>query len=275
MDEGPARVRHGGQSISSLRAASAGPRNRLSHPEPSIDLAQTMVEATIEFAFAIARTDSSNSRKEKELIEEEMQRRYSYDPVLYNRARAWCAHYEAAAIDIQSCLRRIKENFSEGHRVKLLEFACQIAGVSGEMNQREVRLLERASREWCVPWKPTGSPLSAVPDSPIPALTPIAVVAQPSSTFDDSRALLEIDSSAQITCDLIRRQYNLLSSRLAPEKVESIGSDFVALANAKRIAIRSAAEELIRPLGEPLVLPEQEAAPADLRRNPDLDAMFG
>jgi hypothetical protein len=78
-----------------------------------------------------------------------------------------------------------------------------------------------------------------------------------------------------LTADLIRRQYNLLTSRLAPEKLESLGPEFVAMAESKRQAIHAAAETLIQPLGEPLDLPAQPGAPAELRHNPDLDAMFG
>src|SRR5262249_4337954 len=149
-----------------------------------------------------------------------------------------------------------------------------IAQASGPMNQREVRLLERAAREWGVPWTPAAVAPVATPQPTKPAPAPIAAVPQAAPALE-ARALLEIDASARLTADLIRRQYNLLSARLAPEKLESMGPEFVAMAHSKRQAIRAAAETLIRPAGEPLDLPSRPAEPTDLRHNPDLDAMFG
>jgi hypothetical protein len=105
------------------------------------------------------------------------------------------------------------------------------------------------------------------------AKTPVA--SQPPSPGLDSRASLEIDPNVRLTPDLIRRQYHLLSGRLAPDKVESMGPEFVAMARSKQAAVRAAAEALIAPLGAALDLPGEQAAPAELRQNPDLDAVFG
>src|SRR5262249_6641751 len=102
-----------------------------------------------------------------------------------------------------------------------------------------------------------------------------AVMPKPAAPPVDPRAVLEIDRSVPLTADLIRRQYNLLSARLAPEKAQAMGAEFVAMAESKRAAIRAAAETLLQPLGEPLEHPEQQTTPAELRHNPDLDAMFG
>jgi uncharacterized tellurite resistance protein B-like protein len=272
--EGPAPIRAADRRSSSLRSAPTPTANRSPQPRPSTDPAQELLEATIEFAFAIARTDGSISRKEKAFIEEQLQQSYGYDAALYNRSKAWCAHYETAAIDIERCLQRIKEHFTPAHRSKLLEFACLIAQASGPVNQREFRLLERASREWGVPWIPPAVAPAATPQPTKPAPAPTAAVPQGSPAIE-ARTLLEIDPSARLTADLIRRQYNLLSSRLAPEKLESMGPEFVAMAHTKRQAIRAAAETLIRPLGAPLDLPSRSTEPAELRHNPDLDSMFG
>jgi hypothetical protein len=66
-----------------------------------------------------------------------------------------------------------------------------------------------------------------------------------------------------------------LAERYAPEKFESAGPDFVALAKTKSEAIRAAATALLEPLGEKLVAEQPTVDPQDLRHNPDLDAMFG
>jgi uncharacterized tellurite resistance protein B-like protein len=277
--EGPASGRSVDRLPSSSHSAPAPTAKRPPPPQTASDPAQELLEATIAFAFAVARTDGSISGKERAFLEEQVRRRYSHDTALYNRAKAWCAHYETSAIDIASCLHRIKQGFTPAQRAELLEFACQLAQASGPMNQREGRLLERASREWGLPWKPRslmwrGQETTPQRGAKECAPGPAATVPQSSPALEP-RALLQIDPSAPLTADLIRRQYNLLSSRLAAEKVEAMGVEFVAMAESKRQALRAAAETLLQPLGEPLEPPARPAEPAELRHNPDLDAMFG
>lgn len=272
--EGSAATVPADRRASFLRTGAAPTANESPQPPARSDPAGDLLEATLEFAFAIARTDGSISHKERTFIDEQLQRRYSHDAALYNRAKAWSAHYETGAIDIGRCLERVKECFEPAERARLLEFACQLAQASGPMNQREIRLLERVSREWGVPWKPPAiaSVAASEPTESAPALT--AAGSEIASDLE-ARALLEIEASARLSADLIRRQYNLLASRLAPEKVESLGLEFVAVAQSKRQAIRAAAESLMQPFGEPLDLPARSPELAELRHNPDLDAMFG
>jgi hypothetical protein len=87
--------------------------------------------------------------------------------------------------------------------------------------------------------------------------------------------LLEIPAAAPLTAELIRRQWNLLAQRLAPEKFSALGLEGVKIAEAKRAAVRRAAEALLAPLGEALDVPAAAPLPADLRYNPDLDEVFG
>ncbi len=235
------------------------------------DTDQELVQATIEFAFAVARSDGRITRKEKTLIEEHLQRQYASDPALLNRVKAYCAHYETAAIKVDDCLQRIREWSPVEERAHLLEFACRIADACGPMNQREVQFLQRVSREWDVPWQPPAD--TATPEPPEAAAA--ATVPQWPFTISDPRALLEIDAAVPLTTDLIRRHYHLLSSRLTPERAEAMGPEFVALAQSKCQAIRAAAEELLQPFGEPLEPADAPAQSAELRYNPDLDAMFG
>ncbi len=88
-------------------------------------------------------------------------------------------------------------------------------------------------------------------------------------------ACLEIDAATPLSADLIRRQFNLLSERYAADKFESMGEEFVAMAQSKREAIRAAAGALLEPLGELLEASAGENAVQSLRHNPELDDVFG
>jgi uncharacterized tellurite resistance protein B-like protein len=234
------------------------------------------LELIIEFVYAIARTDGSLARKEKELIEKLMERLHGEDQATLNRVRAYCTHYETASIDVPSSITKIKESASPAQRREIFSLACRIAEANGAMNQRERRLLERVSAEWDVPFVAPSTEESSVatPSSspgPAPAVTNPALQA----ACHDPRSVLLIDGSAPLTAQIIRQQYQLLLARLAPEKVEVMGAEFVAMAERKRTAIQAAAEELIQPFGETLQSANDKRTPAGLRENPDLDAMFG
>jgi tellurite resistance protein len=245
-------------------------------PDQSAGSKKELVELTIEFAYAVARTDGSISSVESALINEQMQRRFSYDQALYNRVKAWCAHYQTAAIGVDLCLRRIKETTQIAHRAKLLEFACQIAEASGPANQREARLIERIAQEWEI----TPQRLAAAAQvEAIPSIhvdLPSAQTHKPPPLREDPKAVLGIDSKTPLTADLIRRQFSLRNSQLmTSERLEAMGQEFIALAEAKRNALRAAAEALISPLGELLEPLPGPAVHPELRHNPDLDSMFG
>jgi hypothetical protein len=62
--------------------------------------------------------------------------------------------------------------------------------------------------------------------------------------------------------------------KIAPEKVQHMGPEFLAVAEQKRRQLEQAARALIAPFHEDLVVPVTQQ-PADLRHNPDLDALFG
>jgi hypothetical protein len=73
----------------------------------------------------------------------------------------------------------------------------------------------------------------------------------------------------------VQRQWNLLSERLAPEKVASMGAEFVKLAQTMLAALRGAAESLLEAMGEQLETKPPTPPVQDLRHNPDLDDVFG
>jgi tellurite resistance protein len=231
-----------------------------------------LLDLTVQFACLAARTDGSISQKERALIEEDLLRRYRYDTALSNRARSMLAHYESAAIDRDSCLRRIADEFEPGHRQALLTFASRIAEACGPMNKKERQFLERVASQWGIPWQAL-QPAEEPPPQPAKAPPPTAA-APPVPSREQQLAVLEIEPATPLTADLIRRQYHLLMERLNPDKVQSMGVDVVATVKRKRDAVSAAARALIEPFGEPLDK-AAEAPPAELRHNPDLDDVFG
>ncbi len=123
-----------------------------------------------------------------------------------------------------------------------------------------------------VPTPPPPPPLV----SPPPPARPIAPTPKPAApTKDECRSLLEIPAETPLSADLVRRQWNLLSERLAPEKVASLGPEFVKLAQDKLAALRRAAESLLETMGEKLETKPAAPPVQDLRHNPDLDDVFG
>jgi len=99
---------------------------------------------------------------------------------------------------------------------------------------------------------------------------------KPEALRKERLTVLEIDPSIPLTVDLVRRHFNLLAERYAAEKFASAGADFVALAQSKREAILQAATALLEAFGEKVEAAAPAAAePQELRRNPDLDAVFG
>ena len=110
---------------------------------------------------------------------------------------------------------------------------------------------------------------AAAPPSPPPPVSE----AKPASRADLA-AILQVDSVDHLTPELVRRQYNLLSERYDPDKLQTLGPEFMELARSKRAAVQAAAQALMEQLGAKL---EEPPAPVshDLRENPDLDAILG
>jgi tellurite resistance protein len=264
----------------------AGPAVAVRAPTPPKDWHLLLMDLTVQFVCAVARTDGSISHAERDVIERELQRRFRYDPALDNRARALLAHYQSAAIDLEACLSRIQAEFEPPHCQALLDFACRVAEASGPMNRRERTFLEKIARQWGIAWTPPPDGESAPaqaeeredvtpPPVPPPARPspPLAATPPQAATREEQLALLEIEPSAPLSADLIRRRYHLLMERLDLDKVQAMGPEVVASVKGKREAVAAAARTLMEPFNEPL---EEVAAPApkDLRYNPDLDDVF-
>lgn len=226
-----------------------------------------LMELTVQFAWGIARADGPLTGTEREWILQHLRKRFSYNRALLNRAEALCAHYENAAIDWKRCLSEINRRFTADHRTALMEFAGRILAVSGKEPARAAPFLQRLAHHLGVP--PVALPL------PQPLPPSLASPKPAGPTKEECLRLLEISADTPLSADLVRRQCNLLSERLAPEKVASMGPEFVQLAQTKLADLRRAAESLLESMGEKLQTPPPPAPVADLRHNPDLDDVFG
>jgi hypothetical protein len=266
-----------------------------------------LMELTIQFALAVARADGPLTPAERELIRQYLRQRYRSHRALLNRAEAFCAHYESAAIDLDNCVHQLRQRLPPAALPPLMELAHRIVGASGqgvsaaapflrELAQHlgvEVAVAaqqERPARP--VPPAPVAVAAPAAPRRPgAPAPPAIAAAGAPTApgvgspdvgrnqaaapTRDECLALLEIPASVALSADLVRRQWNLLSQRMAPEKASAWGPEAVKLAERKLAAVQRAAESLLKPMGEQLEAPSPARPATDLRHNPDLDDVFG
>jgi uncharacterized tellurite resistance protein B-like protein len=283
------------------RASAAAPHREEDMPDETHLI---LMDLTLQFAFGVARADGPVSAPERDLIHQHVRQRFAYNRALLNRAEAICAHYESAAIDLEHCLEQMRQRMTPGHRAALMTFAAGVVAASGPTGSSAADYLSALAKRLGVPPSPPPATLAPRPAPPTPAPAPprpaaparVAAAALPRSAAatpspppppppppapaaqppagDEWRALLEISAGAPLSADLVRRQYHLLVQRYAPERVASMGPEFVQMAAAKLAAARRAAEGLLAPLGEPLEV-KAAAPPADLRHNPDLDDVFG
>jgi tellurite resistance protein len=304
------------------------PQMQAAEPEMPGKTHLVLMELTIQFALGVARADGAVTWTARELILQHVRKRFSYNRALLNRAEAFCAHYDTAPIDWERCLNEINRRFTVAHRTALMEFASQIAVVSGQEASRAASFLldlaqrlgvpsvtlpqrERPIPSLVPPNSPPGpapavkssvaprpaavrvvaaaSPVAVQPSSIVPAappkppLLPSPPPARPVTpspkpaipTRNECLSLLEIPPGTPLTADLVRRQWNLLSERLTPEKLASMGPEFVKLAQTKLAALRWAAESLLKAMGEKLETKPPTPPVQNLRHNPDLDDVFG
>ena len=154
--------------------------------------------------------------------------------------------------------------------MEVYAWAELISDASGERNAKELELLARVRSALGV--TVSRDTKGSEPAVEIPAL-PVASRLTPAPTVDP-RTLLDITTSTELSVEVIRRRYALLSEKLDPAKAAAMGAEFAAMAADKRAKLKAAAEELLTPFGEPLEKPT--ALPSsELRPNQDLDDAFG
>ena len=153
---------------------------------------------------------------------------------------------------------------SDGEKQELLELVGRIVDASGERSKAGATAIAEVEAVFGI-----RTPVVQLRPTPKPAPGPAI------PTQADARTLLEIPPRAELSVELIRRRFALMTEKLDPAKAAALGPEFSAMAERKLTELRTAAEALIAPFGEPLDLPLKPPQPTDLRHNPDLDDAFG
>lgn len=196
-------------------------------------------------------------------------------PTLLEQRETLSAHYDR--LEAQARRRaRAAEDFI-GHLGKTIEYARSVklwrwlrptsneSLIPSEVMQTPLPVLETALREAEYPITRNGTP--------VPEIAPSPKTANP--TQDECLTLLEIPPNTPLSAELVRRQWDLWSERLDPEKMTSLGTEFVTLAQTKLARLRRAAESLLDTMGEKLEAKPTTPPVPELRHNPDLDDVFG
>jgi uncharacterized tellurite resistance protein B-like protein len=239
-------------------------------PAPTNVLPAQLVQlrALCAFGFLIAKADGRIAQAERKVIRDALADRYGHNPDLLRRLDVTMEQVEKESPIETDCMDELRTHFDRSTYPDLIELAHTIAQASSGVNSREEELLARLRREFNLPEEP-----AAAPTFTHPANTSTAPASGAAPAISPQE-ILEIDPTVPLSPDLIRRKYTLLSERLDPTRAATLGAEFAKLAEEKRLALKAAAEQLIAPFGEPLVV-EKAPQPADLRHNPDLDDVFG
>jgi hypothetical protein len=225
------------------------------------------MQVAIQFAFALARADVPLSASAKKMIKEYFRNQYCHEAVLLNRANAYCAQFETASIRLEDSLSGIENLLTVEERGSLVRLGERIVKASETESNKAVTLLKKMAGDLKISFL---SESSQGAESTAPAL-PQAIL---DVNRDECLRVLEIEPHLPFTADLVRRHFNLLTDKFRPERVASLGSEFVETMEKKREKVRTAATFLLGEFGEKLDVPEHSESKG-LRDNPDLDAVFG
>jgi hypothetical protein len=180
------------------------------------------------------------------------------------------------AEEIATSVHRLNELLSTGEQSSVFQLAERIIQDSAPLSDGTNDFLGTVAKKLGVPL--TNKPINNETKT-TPARSEIVSNSrqQGENQFspDKCRGILEIAPTMVLSPDLVRRQYLLLHEKYNPEKVASLGPEFVEMTEKKRQDIAMAASALIEKFGEKLELHATEPAPKSLRENPDLDAAFG
>ncbi len=226
------------------------------------------------FAFVVAKADGRIAKSERAEVRELLAGSFGHDSTLVRFIDPVMEQTERNIPDEDDTLAEILRVTTAGERRMLYAVAETIADAAGGRGAREVDALRRMAKALGVSDVATSFQLvdkaSLETTSHSPQSEHFRHVGNVSP-----RQILEIDPTATVSPDLIRRRYLLLTERADPAKAAALGAEFAAMAEAKRAGIRRAAEELLAPFGELLTPPAAPAKPSDIRHNPDLDDVFG
>ena len=217
------------------------------------------MRAYCRFGFVIARADGRVAVAEKKVIRSFLADCFGQDARLLRHIDPVIEQCENPPPVEDDAVAAVKAITTPAQREELMSAARRIADAAGDRNQKEQDTLDRIAETLGL-----GQATSAKQAIPI-------------SSTSNPRTVLEIDAKTDLSPELIRRRFNILTDQYDPKKAASLGASFVAKAEEMRAAVKAAAETLIAPFGVPLVPPvaPPPATPTDIRHNPDLDAVFG
>jgi uncharacterized tellurite resistance protein B-like protein len=220
------------------------------------------MRAYCRFAFVIARADGRVAVGEKKEIRAFLAEMFGQDARLLRHLDPVIEQCENPPPVEEDAVLAVKAITTPSQRNELMTVARRITDAVGDRSQKEQKVLDRIADALGV------GHVAAVPSS------------MPEGTIDESaaRKTLEIDAKTELTAELVRRRFNILTDQYDPKRAAGLGAEFAKMAERKREDVKAAAESLLVALGEPLVPPPKEtpaAAAGDLRHNPDLDAVFG
>ena len=156
-----------------------------------------ILELTVQFAFAVARCDGHLAKNERDWIESHFTQRYRHDVALSNCAKAFCAHYESAALNVAACLDRINREFTTGHKSALVKLAYDIAAAAGDANQKELKFLQKVCKSWNVPFPAfPQAPKSAQQRGQSAGTSMVAAAASPASPVASAGSQSQLSKAA-------------------------------------------------------------------------------
>lgn len=227
-------------------------------PHTATNASELKLIAITRFAYLMAKCDGRVAKAERLQIRTLLMSLFGHDAALARAVDPLMETTEKSNPKEASVLAEVKRVTSRTEQKTLLAFVD--AMVTGSPSGKKSQLRTRIAADF-------GEAIVETP-KPVPVPPPAA------KPVDDPRAVLEIEPGMALDANLIRRRYAMLTDKLDVTKAAAMGPEFAKMAEAKRTAIRAAAEALIAPFGEPLekLAPEP---PKDLRHNPDLDDVFG
>ena len=155
------------------------------------------------------------------------------------------------AEEIAISVHRLNELLSTGEQSSVFQLAERIIQDSGSLSDGTNDFLGTVAKKLGVPL--TNKPINNE-TKPTPARSEIVLNSRQEDenqlSTDKCRGLLEIAPTIPLSPDLVRRQYLLLYERYNPEKVVSLGPEFVEMTERKRHDISIAANALIEQFGE-------------------------
>ncbi len=219
--------------------------------EPLPEVAK--LQAYCRFGLLIAKADGRIAQSERGRIRVLLGEQFGSDPLLLRHLDPQLEAAEANLPSEDDAIAAIKTLTAKDDWRSLYAFAENIVDAAGERVEKETQFLARLADAFELE--------AAAPMPPEPVVSTACEV-------------LGIPADTEITVDLVRRKYTMLTEQICPEKAAQLGPEFEAMAVQKRAAILAAAEELIAPFDVPLdppAPPEQK----NLRENSDLDDLFG